>query len=101
MEKLQENRVELLKTLKDPFQLIGVIENEIAIHETIAHIENVVIRFGVKYIAQLSLIVVLNFLFDNEGHVREWEVQFVVKDDPVVINSIELYARLFPHATLV
>jgi hypothetical protein len=71
MEKLQENRVELLKTFKDPFQLIGVIENEIAIHETIAHIENVVVRFGVKYIAQLSLIVVLNLLFDNEGHVRE------------------------------
>jgi hypothetical protein len=101
MKKLQENRVKLLKTLKDPIQLIGVIVNEISIHETIAHIENVVVRFGVKYIAQLSLIVVLNLLFDNEGHIGEREVQFVVEDDPVVINSIELDARLFPHATFV
>lgn len=60
--------------LKDPIQLLGVIENEIAIHETTAHIEYVVVRFGIEYIAQLSCIVVFNLLFDNEGHVWEREI---------------------------
>ena len=46
--------------------------DEISIDETRRFVEQVVVRLKIEDVSFLELVINLDFIFDDEGHIAEW-----------------------------
>jgi hypothetical protein len=92
----QKNWVHLLKILKNKFKKLRVVFNHIfIISESSFSIDDIVILLNIKLVIILLKVVVLivNFSFDDKGHVAERNTDVVSKIQPTmsfIIKSIPL-----------
>ena len=52
-------------------------------------VKNVIVRCWIKLISFLMLIIFLNFILDNKGHIAKWKTKILTEDQPIMILAIK------------